>query len=357
MQSDRRVENAIIGWDEPILVTGASGFIGTRVVRTLLEYGFRDVGCFVRSARGAGSLESLASGFGNSVRVRIIKGNLLAPSDCLTAAKDAAVVYHLAAGTGEKSYPDAFMNSVVTTRNLLDACVREHAIKRFVSISSFAVYSNRDKKRGRVLDETAPIEERPQLRGEAYCYAKVRQDQLVEMFGTQYGIPYVLIRPGAVYGPGKAGIPGRVGRDLSGLFLHMGGRNLIPFTYVDNCAEAIVLAGLVKGVDGEVFNVVDDDLPTSRKFLRMYKQNVKSFHSISVPRFMSYLGCYLWESYSDWSQGQLPPVFNRLVWHAYWKGNIPVNDKIKNRLGWRQRVSTADGMKMLFQSRGRGQHA
>ena len=55
---------------------------------------------------------------------------------------------------------------------------------------------------------------------------------------------------------------------------------------------------------------------------------------------MSYLGCYLWESYSDWSQGQLPPVFNRLVWHAYWKGNIPVNDKIKNRLGWRQRVST-----------------
>ena len=59
VQSDRRVENAIIGWDEPILVTGASGFIGTRVVRTLLEYGFRDVGCFVRSARGAGSLESL----------------------------------------------------------------------------------------------------------------------------------------------------------------------------------------------------------------------------------------------------------------------------------------------------------
>ena len=84
------------------------------------------------------------------------------------------------------------------------------------------------------------------------------------------------IRPGAVYGPGKAEIPGRVGRDLSGLFLHMGGRNLIPFTYVDNCAEAIVLAGLVKGVDGEVFNVVDDDLPTSRKFLRMYKQNVKT---------------------------------------------------------------------------------
>ena len=183
VQSDRRVENAIIGWDEPILVTGASGFIGTRVVRTLLEYGFRDVGCFVRSARGAGSLESSASGFGNSVRVRIIKWNPLAPSDCLTAAKDAAVVYHLAAGTGEKSVSRCVHEFRGHDAEFADACVREHAIKRFVSISSFAVYSNRDKKRGRVLDETAPIEERPQLRGEAYCYAKVARINLSKCSG------------------------------------------------------------------------------------------------------------------------------------------------------------------------------
>ena len=57
-----------------------------------------------------------------------------------------------------------------------------------------------------------------------------------------------------------------------GIFLHLGGSNPIPFTYVDNCADAIVLAGLTPGVDGEVFNVVDDNLPTSRQFLRLYKQ-------------------------------------------------------------------------------------
>ena len=51
----------------------------------------------------------------------------------------------------------------------------------------------------------------------------------------------------------------------------------IPLTYVDNCAEAIVLAGIKEGVDGEVFNIVDDDLPSSRKFLRMYKRNVRKF--------------------------------------------------------------------------------
>ena len=174
---------------------------------------------------------------------------------------------------------------------------------------------------------------------------------MVEAYGKDRGIPYVLVRPGAVYGPGKAGITGRVGLGTFGIFLHLGGGNKIPFTYVDNCADAIVLAGLVKGVDGEVFNVVDDDLPTSRRFLRLYKREAKHFYSIPMPRPFSYLFCYLWEKYSAWSHGQLPPAFNRLAWHAYWKGSLPVNDKIKDRLGWRQRVPTADGLKALFASR------
>ena len=58
---------------------------------------------------------------------------------------------------------------------------------------------------------------------------------------------------------------------MFGLFLHMGGTNVLPLSFVDNCAEAIVLGGLKPGVDGEVFNVVDDDPLTSRQFLRAYR--------------------------------------------------------------------------------------
>ncbi len=321
------------------------------MVESLLQHGFKNLRCLVRPSGKIARLETLQTAVAATARIEIDRGNLLSRDDCKAATRGAAVVYHLAAGTGEKSYPDAFMNSVVTTRNLLDACVQNGCLKRFVSISSFAVYSNRDKPGGRVLDESAPVEPRPELRGEAYCYAKLRQDQLVESYGKEQGIPYVLIRPGAVYGPGKAGITGRVGLGTFGIFLHLGGGNRIPFSYVDNCADAIVLAGLVKGVDGEVFNVVDDDLPTSRQFLGLYKREVKHFRTIPMPRPFSYLFCYLWEKYSDWSHGQLPPAFNRLAWHAYWKGSIPVNTKIKSRLGWRQRVPTADGLKAMFASR------
>lgn len=349
--NDCMLGDAIIDVQDPVLVTGAAGFIGTSVVRTLLEYGFRDIRCLIRPGRSSAKLEAVAARCANGARIQIIRGNLLSRDDCIRATKDATVVYHLAAGTGEKSFPDAFMNSVVTTRNLLDACIYHGSLRRFVNISSFAVYSNRNKPNGKVLDESSPVEERPELRGEAYCYAKLRQDQLVQEYGKRHGIRYVLVRPGAVYGPGKPGISGRVGVGTFGIFLHLGAGNPIPFSYVDNCAEAIVLAGLIKGVDSEVFNVVDDDLPSSRRFLRLYKEQVKPFRSVGVPRFLSFLGCYFWEKYSRSSQGQLPPVFNRLAWHAYWKGNIPTNNKIKTRLGWKQRVPTEEALKRLFESR------
>ncbi len=178
---------------------------------------------------------------------------------------------------------------------------------------------------------------------------------MVAEYGKSFGIPYVVIRPGSVYGAGGSEVTGRVGLGTFGLFLHLGGSNTIPFTHVENCAEAIVLGGLVKGVDGEVFNVVDDDLPTSRRFLRQYKRNVKRFKSVYVPHAISHGLCYLWEKYSKWSKGQLPPTFNRGRWYGEWKKTHYSNDKLKLRLGWTPRVSTEEGMRRYFKSCARGE--
>jgi nucleoside-diphosphate-sugar epimerase len=347
----------IIGADDPILITGAGGFIGSQVTRNLLERGFRNVRCLARPSSDRRRLNAIrASSSGATVDVVI--GNLLSPDDCAAVTRDAAVILHLAAARGEKSFPDAFMNSVVTTRNLLDAAVRNPQLKRFVNISSFAIYSNVGKPRQGVLDESCPVEMRPDLRGEAYTFAKAKQDQIVEEYGKRFGLPYVIVRPGYVYGPGNEGISSRVGIGTFGIFLHLGGGNRVPLTYVDNCVDAIVLAGLTRGVEAEVFNVVDDDLPTSRAFLRAYKKNVRRFASVYLPHAVSYSLCWLWESYSDWSEGQLPPVYNRRGWHAYWKRTRYSNDKIKSRLGWTQRVSTADAMTRFFQScREKGRYA
>jgi nucleoside-diphosphate-sugar epimerase len=339
----------IIAPSERVLITGASGFIGTRLVERLLAQGLRNLRCLVRVSSNPAKLESIREHWRQAAQIEIIKGNLLRDEACQAATEDVAVIYHLAAGTGTDSFPDAFMNSVVTTRNLVEAALRHKCLKRFVNVSSFAVYTNRHKPR-KVLDESCPVEERPELRGDAYSYAKVKQDELVAEYGRKHALPYVILRPGVVYGPGKKGVPGRIGLGTFGVFLHLGGSNRVPLTYVDNCCDAIVLAGLRKGLEGEVFNVVDDDLLSSRQLLRMYKRGVKPFKSIYLPRWVSYLLFYAWEKYSDWSQGQLPPVFNRRAWHAYWKGSTYTNDKLKRLVGWSQQVSTTEGLRRFLQN-------
>jgi nucleoside-diphosphate-sugar epimerase len=341
-----------IGPDDRILVTGASGFIGSRVVESLIDRGFRNLVCFVRPSSDLAGIEPSLKRRPLGARIEVFKGNLLSQADCEAACKDVALILHLAAGTGEKSFPDAFMNSVVATRNLLEASLQSVHLRRFVLVSSFSVYTNHQKSR--LLDESCPIEEHPELRGEAYCYAKVKQEQIVSEYGKSFGIPYVVVRPGSVYGAGRVEITGRVGIGTFGLFLHLGGSNTIPFTYVDNCAEAVVLAALVKGVDGEVFNVVDDDLPSSRHFLRLYKQNVRGFKSVYLPHVVSYGLSYMWERYSQWSEGQLPPIFNRRRWHAYWKKTRYSNQKLKVKLGWMPKVPTEECLRRSFQNRGQG---
>jgi nucleoside-diphosphate-sugar epimerase len=335
---------------ETILVTGASGFIGLRLAQYLLSLGFRNVRCFVRSASKVNTVQKLASRWHDDSRVQVFTGNLLSREDCLAVTKDVSVTFHLAAGRGEKSFPEAFTNSVVTTRNLLEATLHQGSIRRFVNVSSFSVYTNAHKLRWRVLDESCAVETHPEDRADAYRFAKVKQDELVTEYAKKFGIPLVIVRPGYVFGPGNQAISGRVGTGAFGFFLHFGGSNQIPLTYVDNCAEAIALAGLKRGIDGETFNVVDDDLPSSRHFLRLYKANVRPFKSLYLPHALSYLFCYLWERYSVCSERQLEPVFNRKTWHAMWKKTRYSNEKLKSRTGWLPKVSMADALDRYFES-------
>ena len=334
--------------EEKILVTGANGFIGTRVVQSLVHRGFGNMRCLVRSPRNISALKKIREESQNP-GFEIFEGNLLSPADCEYAAKGVSAVYHLAASTSDRSFSAAYDNSVTATRNLLDGALRQTTLKRFTNVSSFSVYSTTSMVPGEVLDETCEVEKAPEIRGEAYCYGKVKQEEMVLEYHRMSGVPYVILRPGVVYGPGKAAFTGRIGILRSGVLLHLGGKNKIPFTYVDNCAEAIVLAGLKVGVDGEVLNIVDDELPSSRQFVSLYKKNVRNITSIYLPKAGSFLLCYLWEKCSAWSGGRLPPIFNTRRWSSDWKGMSYTNEKLKRLTGWEPGISTEQGLKAYFE--------
>ena len=332
----------LISSEDLVLVTGSNGFIGVKVVESLLEKGFNNLRCFVRPTSQLDNLEHLINQTTGGQNVEIVKGDLLSRGDCERAARGVSVIYHLAAGM-EKSFAGAFMNSALATRNLLDAFLKSSTPRRFVNVSSFAVYSNLSMKGGALLDETCPLESASQERFDAYGFGKLKQEEIVQEYGSRFGLPCVILRPGYVFGPGKRELNGRVGVNTFGFFVQVGGSHFLPLTFVENCAEAIVLAGLQPGIDGEAFNIVDDELLTARQFLNRYKAKTGT-RSILIPYFIAEMLCKAWESYSKSSKGQLPPAFNRRRCSAEWKGNRYSNEKLKDRTGWKPRIPMEKAM-------------
>ena len=346
------INDRIIDISDTILVTGANGFIGSRVVKALLDYGFVNLKCCVRPSSNPAALEKIISPYKTS-NVQICRANLSSQVDCEKLTEGVQIVYHLAAAMRDRNFESSYMNNVITTENLLNGVAKNRTIRRFVNVSSLRVYSNMKLRSGALLDETCAVESDLFDRGDAYCSAKVRQDDLVSRFCTINKLSYVIVRPGIVYGPGSREIHRMIGRRIRigtfELFLHLGGANKLPLSYVDNCADAIVLAGISKSADREVFNVVDDNLPASSCFLKLYKQNVRRFSSLYIPYQLIYAVCCLVEKYYRLFNGESPPRLNRRMCAAAWKGNEYSNGKLKKLLGWEPKVSFDEALNRYFE--------
>src|SRR5947208_1602443 len=81
----------IVGPDDPILITGATGFIGPALMESLSRHGFRNLRAIVRPSSSLARLEAVASRYQEVSRIEVIKGNLLSRDDCAAATKDVKV--------------------------------------------------------------------------------------------------------------------------------------------------------------------------------------------------------------------------------------------------------------------------
>jgi nucleoside-diphosphate-sugar epimerase len=326
-----------------ILVTGAGGFLGKAIVERLLAHGQMDLRCMLRDTSKRGGLEAVAAKYPDA-KLEFVAVNLRTPTQIAPALAGCEMVIHAAAAL-KGSPAEMFMDSVVASRNLLEA-VKDMRPMRVVLVSSFGAMGVADLQRGAIVNENTPLEQHPEQR-DVYSHSKLRQEQLFWEYREKYGFDLVVLRPGVIYGPSGGHFSNRVGLSLFGRFLHLGGSNLLPLTYVDNCAEAIVVAALHPGAVGQIYNVVDDDLVTSRQYLSLYKDKVKPVRSVPVPYFLLMWGSNMVERYSIKSKGQLPAIFTPYKTRAMWGGNRFTNAKLKS-IGWQPLISTREGLERAF---------
>lgn len=209
------------------LVTGGGGFLGSAIVRLLLEKGYR-VRSFAR-----GDYPSLVK-----TGVEVVQGEIATASAVATAVEGCDVVFHVAAKAGVWGRDDDFhRTNVVGTENVIAACKR-HGVSRLVYTSTPSVVFNGRDMEG--ANESAPYADHYEA---AYPRTKAEAERLA--LGANSGeLGVVALRPHLIWGPGDRHlIPRIVERARAGKLRIVGdGTNRIDTIYIDNAAEAHLLA-------------------------------------------------------------------------------------------------------------------
>lgn len=246
--------------DKPrVLVTGATGFLGSRLVEILVQRGFP-----VRSlARKLSNIEKL-----QKMPSDIYFGDVGDMESLQAACLDVDVVVHAAADTSGNE-DDSRVSTLLGTQNIINLC-KANGIKKLIYISSCSVYGVADYKKGRLVDETASLERYPDKRGH-YSSAKYKADQLVMDAIKSDRLPAACLRPGTIFGPGGEVFTPMMGFSLGTRVFGIIGRGdfVLPLVFIDNLVDAIIQAIEKDESIGQVFNVVDADNPTKKEYVEL----------------------------------------------------------------------------------------
>lgn len=239
-----------------VLVTGASGFLGSRTVAALAG-----VGCSVRAlVRKTSRRDQL-----NLPGVTIIEGDVTDIDSLRPGFAGAEYVVHAAADTRGTS--DAGESSTVHgTRNILRLS-QECGARKLVYISSCSVYGVADYRKGECVTEESPLERFPEKRG-AYSHAKCMAEQLV-VTAMAEGMSIVCLRPGIIYGPGGEIFTPMLGLALGNkVFAVIGDSQFfLPLVYVDNMVEAVLAAMSNPRSTGQIYNVIDPEKVSKKQYM------------------------------------------------------------------------------------------
>ncbi len=309
-------------------MTGASGFIGRHVTAAARARG-HEPRLLAYSSRAPATRDA----------GEFLTHDLRRREGLTDLVRDVDVVIHCAALMSGRE-ADQHAITVGGTANLLDA-MDEARVTRLVLLSTFALYDYGGIRAGSVLTEDSPLDDGALDRA-PYVRVKRQQEELVREHGRTHGSRATILRPGLVFGPGRTWFH-HLGMRLSPrLWLGVAGRSVLPLAYVENCAEAIILAAETEAAVGATLNIVDDSLPERRAYVRALAATVRPAPTVvDLPWGFLGAGAAVATRINRTlllGKAPLPDVLRKSSLAARCKPLTYSNVRAKNILGWRPRV-------------------
>jgi UDP-glucose 4-epimerase len=236
-------------------VTGGSGFIGSRLIKKLIEKNYEVVNIDIVPP--------------NNNKINFIKADITDLNQIKNALKNIDLLFHFAGSTVEKSRKktyESFILDVLGTLNVLEAC-KVNGVNKIIFASSFYVYDGLDPKM--VVNEITPLEPRNM---ELFGASKLMCESLIFDYSRKYQLKYVILRIGPVYGWGNCTsvIKTFIEAALSGQPIEVWGKGerKNQYTFIEDVVEGCILA---MNKDNEVYNLISPEYVSIKEIAQILK--------------------------------------------------------------------------------------
>jgi nucleoside-diphosphate-sugar epimerase len=315
-----------------ILVTGATGFLGSALVMELVKQQ-QPVRILARDEQKA------RAQFGDGVT--IIRGEITDKEQVKQAVEGASVIYHLVGRLYHPSVPTELYRQthVEGTRLLLEVCRDQSQIQRIVHCSTTGVLGETGNKPSGEDAPFAPTNpyERTKLEGELLALEAQKE----------HGLPVSVIRPGLVYGPGDLHLLNFFVTIKKGPFPPIidGGRALIHPVYINDMTKAFLLAAEKPEAIGHRYNIAGDHPVSFKELSTAIAHSLgKELPRGSIPLWLANLASDIFALIPGFQGERAPLTRSRVKFLT--NSRVYSIDRARKDLGYAPEVGLEEGMKL-----------
>jgi dihydroflavonol-4-reductase len=324
-----------------ILVTGANGFVGSHLVRHLLELKKEEnweeeIICLVRSTSDISSLKGLD--------VKIVIGDLREPETLVRAVEGATYIFHVAAELYAITRKDFLEANTDGTHNLIEASVSyaKNSLKRFLYVSSQAAAGPASNK--------TPITEddEPSQPVSWYAESKLEAEKIVMQYASE--IPITIVRPCSVYGERDQGFyQAFKGAELRVHAVTGFRKRYTGMIYGKDLVEGIVAAARHAQTTSQIYFLANPENYSVRDMMKTMARAMGKPSGLTLPVPLIVF--------------RIVAIFSELLYVFFRRAPIPSRDKVrdlsqiywlctpkkaKQHFGWQAKTSLFDGLKATY---------